>query len=157
MLYGVLLVQLCKPATRLFSYPIRLAHQMVKMYTTTISQAIGYSSSYLACHFFTDHTVLLSDSSSTVYTVFLLETLQTVLTGVDLYHWFASGFGRMDYLAHPNLSAFDGPIIGSVVSLIIQLFFAYRVWILSDKKSWWICMTICVVSRSHNSGPNPAT
>jgi hypothetical protein len=95
------------------------------------------------------HTVLFGDNSA-AYTVFLLETVQTLLTGVDLYHWFASGFGHMDNLANPRMSPFDGPIIGSVVSLTVQLFFAYRLWVLSDKKSWWLCMAICVVSQSHD-------
>ncbi|KAI0252236.1 hypothetical protein BJV78DRAFT_1124851, partial [Lactifluus subvellereus] len=83
-----------------------------------------------------------------VYAIFILETLQTALTGVDLYYWFISGFGNIDHLVDPHLSAFDVPIIESIVSLTVQLFFAYRVWILSEKKSWWICMVICVVSRS---------
>ncbi|KAH9952930.1 hypothetical protein BGW80DRAFT_564598 [Lactifluus volemus] len=81
-----------------------------------------------------------------VYTIFLLETVQTVLTGVDLYLSFASGFGHMYRLTRPNMSAFDVPIIESMVSLTVQLFFAYRVWILSDKKSWWFCLAICVCS-----------
>ncbi|KAI0252230.1 hypothetical protein BJV78DRAFT_1124933, partial [Lactifluus subvellereus] len=91
-----------------------------------------------------------------VYAIFFLETLQTALTGADLYYWFASGFGDMDHLVDPYASAFDVPIIGSIVSLTVQFFFAYRVWILSEKKSGWLCMVICVVSRSHNSDPNSA-
>ncbi|KAI0270138.1 hypothetical protein BGY98DRAFT_1100893 [Russula aff. rugulosa BPL654] len=31
----------------------------------------------------------------TLYTVFLLETVQTALSGADLYYWFAAGFGDM--------------------------------------------------------------
>ncbi|KAI0252232.1 hypothetical protein BJV78DRAFT_1281804 [Lactifluus subvellereus] len=76
----------------------------------------------------------------------LLETLQTALSGMDMYYWFVSGFGNIDHVDDPYLSAFDVPIIGSIVSLTVQFFFAYRVWILSEKKSWWLCMVICVCS-----------
>ncbi|KAH9952919.1 hypothetical protein BGW80DRAFT_563816 [Lactifluus volemus] len=83
-----------------------------------------------------------------VYTIFLLETLQTAFTGADLYYWFVSGFGNINHLEAPYLSSFDVPIIGSVVSLTVQFFFAYRVWVLSDKKSSWLCVLICIVSQS---------
>jgi hypothetical protein len=124
---------------------------MLKMSTSTTSRGIGYSSSCLARHFFNDHMSFLSDSPSVVYTIFLLETVQTVLTGVDLYLSFASGFGQIYHLTRPNMSAFDVPIIESMVSLTVQLFFAYRVWILSDKRSWWFCLAICVVRHGHTT------
>jgi hypothetical protein len=77
--------------------------------------------------------------------VFLLETLQTALSGGDVYYWFASGFGNVDHLRDPFAAAFDVPIIGSIVSGIVQFFFVYRVWVLSDRKSWWYCVLIAVV------------
>ncbi|KAF8266054.1 hypothetical protein EI94DRAFT_1734164 [Lactarius quietus] len=81
-----------------------------------------------------------------VYSVFLVETLQTAFTGVDLYYWFVSGFGNMDHLSSPYLSAFDVPIIGSIVSLTVQLFFVYRIWVLSERTSWFLCLMICISS-----------
>jgi hypothetical protein len=81
----------------------------------------------------------------------LIETLQTALSGADLYYWFVSGFGNMDHLASPYAAAFDVPIIGAIVALTVQYFFAYRVWILSGKKSRWLSLTICMVSESYNS------
>jgi hypothetical protein len=81
-----------------------------------------------------------------VYPVFLLETLQTALSGADLYHWFVSGFGNMDRLNSPHASAFDVPIIASVVSLTVQFFFVFRIWVLSNKSSRPLCVIICVVS-----------
>jgi hypothetical protein len=86
-----------------------------------------------------------------VYGLFLIETLQTALSGADLYYWFASGFGNMDHLLDPYLSSFDVPIIGSIVSGIVQYFFVYRVWVLSGRKSWWLCVIISVVSRLYSS------
>lgn len=80
-----------------------------------------------------------------VYTVFLLETVQTALTGADLYHWFASGYGDLNRLAAPFASAIDVPIMESIVSAMVHFFFAYRVWVLSNK-SWRFCSLICLFS-----------
>ena len=76
----------------------------------------------------------------------LIETLQTALTGADIYYWFAAGFGDMNRLASPHASAFDVPIIGSIVSLTVQFFFAYRIWLLGNKEYGWLSGIICVVS-----------
>ena len=92
-------------------------------------------------------------NSFIVYVVFFLETLQTALSGVDLYYWFGSGFGNMDHLVDPYAASFDVPIIGSIVSGAVQYFFVYRVWVLSDRKSWWLCLIISVVSQSYSSCP----
>ena len=53
----------------------------------------------------------------------------------------------MDHLSNPYVSAFDVPIIGSIVSGAVQFFFVYRVWVLSDRKAWRLCLLISVVSR----------
>ena len=98
-----------------------------------------------------------NDDCYKVYALFFLETLQTAMSGADLYYWFVTGFGNMDHLNSPHLSGIDVPIMGSMVSLIVQLFFAYRVWVLSFKKSWWLCMIICIVSLSLISGPGSTT
>ena len=82
----------------------------------------------------------LLNNSSAVYAMFLIETIQTAMSGADLYYRFASGFGDMSRLANPYISAFEVPLIGAVVSLVVQYFFSYRVWVLSNKKSWWICV-----------------
>jgi len=81
-----------------------------------------------------------------VYSVFLVETVQTALTGADLYYWFVSGFGNLDHLSSSYLSNIDGPIIGSIVSFTVQLFFVYRIWILSGRSSWFLCLSICLCS-----------
>jgi hypothetical protein len=78
-----------------------------------------------------------------------VETLQTALTGVDLYHWFVSGFGNINGLVNPYMSSFDVPIIGSIVSFTVQLFFVYRIWVLSGGSSRFLCLSICLVSRSY--------
>ncbi|KAI9452301.1 hypothetical protein BJY52DRAFT_943117 [Lactarius psammicola] len=52
----------------------------------------------------------------------------------------------LDHLVDPYLSPFDVPIIGSIVSLIVQFFFVYRIWILSGRSSWCLCLIICLSS-----------
>ena len=84
------------------------------------------------------------DSSYIVCAVFVLETVQTVLTGADVYYWFASGYGDLNRLSTPFASAIDVPIMGSIVSAMVQFFYAYRVWILSNKKRWLFTF-ICLV------------
>ncbi|KAI9453623.1 hypothetical protein BJY52DRAFT_811511 [Lactarius psammicola] len=81
-----------------------------------------------------------------VYAIFLIETLQTALSGSDVYHWFVSGFGNLERLTSPQLSALDVPIIGSIVSLVVQFFFVYRIWVLSGRSSRFLCLVICIVS-----------
>ncbi|KAI0282968.1 hypothetical protein BC826DRAFT_241323 [Russula brevipes] len=57
---------------------------------------------------------------------------------LDLFYWFVSGYGDTAHLASPFASSFDVPIIESVVSLIVQFFYAYRIWVLSIKHvHWW--------------------
>ncbi|KAH9966362.1 hypothetical protein BGW80DRAFT_735194 [Lactifluus volemus] len=79
-----------------------------------------------------------------VYAIFCLETLQTSLSGANLYYWFVSGFGDMDHLASPYLGSFNVLMLEPVVSLSVQFFFVYRIWVLSAKKQWWLCLTICL-------------
>ena len=81
----------------------------------------------------------------TVYAIFFMETLQTALSGADLYYWFVSGYGDLRHLRNPYASAFDGPMIEALVSLSVQYFFAYRIWVLSPSKSRWLCLIICLV------------
>jgi len=83
-----------------------------------------------------------------VYIVFVLEAVQTVLSGADVFYWFGSGYGDVARLASPYASTFDIPIIESMVSVMVQCFYAYRLWVLSNKQSWWFCLLICLVSRS---------
>ena len=90
--------------------------------------------------------MLLIDTRFVVYSIFFVETVQTALSGADLYYWYAAGFGNMEHLASPYASAFDAPIMGSAVSLSVQFFFVYRIWVLSKKRSWWLCAIICLVN-----------
>ena len=151
-MYGALIVQLCELSCPQSS-TLSTTNQIVKMCIATTSQKTGNSSNYWACNFFADYPSHLNDGFFEVYGVFLLETIQTALSGADLYYWFGSGYGNMDHLSDPYASAFDVPIIGSMVAGAVQFFFVYRVWVLSDRKSWWLCFVISVVSPLYSHGP----
>ncbi|KAH8998242.1 hypothetical protein EDB86DRAFT_3149034 [Lactarius hatsudake] len=78
-----------------------------------------------------------------VYFVFVLETVQTALTGADMYYWFVDGFGDVGRLVHSHFSSIDSPVMRAVISLIVQGYFCYRIWVL-NKRSSWICWVIAV-------------
>jgi len=79
------------------------------------------------------------------YFVFLLETAQTALTGADIYYWFIAGFGDLDRLRNKWFSPIDILIMDGLISLITQLFFSYRIWIV-NKRLLWLCVVIAVLS-----------
>ncbi|KIP09896.1 hypothetical protein PHLGIDRAFT_18448 [Phlebiopsis gigantea 11061_1 CR5-6] len=69
-----------------------------------------------------------------VYAVFFLETVHTILVGHDAYLYLASGFGNVDGLKNVQLQWLGVPIITGMVSVVVQLYFAYRISVFSDSK-----------------------
>ena len=53
------------------------------------------------------------------------ETVQTALTGSDVYYWFISEFGDVERLAYSHFSPIDLAILGTIVELIVQRYFCY--------------------------------
>ncbi|KAI0280489.1 hypothetical protein BGY98DRAFT_320842 [Russula aff. rugulosa BPL654] len=86
-----------------------------------------------------------------VYFVFLLETVQTALTGADVYYWFIAGFGDLEGLKKSRFSPIDIPTMDAFISLIVQVFFCYRIWTLS-KRLWWFCIVIAILSVTQTTG-----
>jgi hypothetical protein len=84
-------------------------------------------------------------AANPVYFVLLLETVQTALTGADVYHWFIVGFGDLEGLKKSQFSPIDAPTMDAFISLIVQVFFCYRIWTLS-KRLWWLCIVVIIVS-----------
>jgi hypothetical protein len=120
------------------------------MCTATISPGKVGTSSYWAREFLTSSSCASPDKDFVVYSIFFLETVQMALSGADLYYWFSAGFDNGDQLVTPFASFFDLQILGSVVSLCVQLFFVFRIRVLgrlSKKRSRWLCVTICLVIR----------
>ena len=151
-MFGVLIVQTCEFSLFDAGHD---THQTIKMCIATISPRTIGASSYLARKLPSPLSFSTPDNSYIVYTVFILETVQTALSGADLYYWFASGYGNMDHLASPFASTFDIPLIESMVSAMVQIFYAYRVWVFSNRQSRWFCLIICLVGRSQLSLKQP--
>jgi hypothetical protein len=86
------------------------------------------------------------------YFVFLVETVQTALTGADVYYWFMAGFGDLNRLKNSHFSAIDSPTVEAIISLIVQGFFCYRIWTL-NKKAWWLSLVIAIVRMFRLAAP----
>ncbi|KAH9022159.1 hypothetical protein EDB85DRAFT_379932 [Lactarius pseudohatsudake] len=80
-----------------------------------------------------------------VYFVFLLDTIQTALTGADMYYWFVAGFGNVERLGTSHFTPIDIAVITTVISFIVQGYFCYRIWVLNERSSW-ICWVIAVAA-----------
>jgi hypothetical protein len=78
------------------------------------------------------------------YFTFIFETAQTAMNGADVYYWFIEGFGNMEHLRNPHLGPIDAPIGHAVMSLVIQLYFSYRIWVL-DRRLLVLCIFISMV------------
>jgi hypothetical protein len=99
-----------------------------------------------------DHRFQLTDYPTLpVYFVFLIETVQTALTGGDIYYWFMAGFGDLNRLRNSRFSAIDSPTIDAFISFIVQGFFCYRIWTL-NKRMWWLCLIIAILSVAQAIG-----
>lgn len=73
-----------------------------------------------------------------VYGVYLIEVVQTVMSAVDIYHWFGIGYGNMDYLMDTFTTPFNTPLLCGVVAVIVQFFFAYRIWTIQQQQRYTI-------------------
>ncbi|KAI0045352.1 hypothetical protein FA95DRAFT_129767 [Auriscalpium vulgare] len=71
-----------------------------------------------------------------VYGLFVIETAQTAMTGADAFYWYAAGFGDLARLQDTYIASLDTPFIGSFTSLIVQLFYAYRIWVIKPSLLW---------------------
>ncbi|KAI0050243.1 hypothetical protein FA95DRAFT_1570746 [Auriscalpium vulgare] len=86
-----------------------------------------------------------------VYGIFTIETIQTALNGVDMYHWFGSGWGSLEDIMKPKSSAMDVAFISGIVSFIIQVFFCHRISTL-NKSLWWLTILISLVGSYFYGG-----
>jgi hypothetical protein len=88
----------------------------------------------------------MSRQTLTAYFVFVVETVQTALTGSDVYYWFIAGFGNVERLGHSHFAPIDIALVSAVIPLVVQGYFCYRIWVLKNKRFSFICWIIAVVS-----------
>ncbi|KAJ7096718.1 hypothetical protein B0H15DRAFT_946181 [Mycena belliarum] len=67
-----------------------------------------------------------------VYTIFFFMALATCLNAADAYFWYADGFGNLIQFGKAHISPFYTPIMGSLIAMVIQLFFCYRIWVIKS-------------------------
>ncbi|KAH9019673.1 hypothetical protein EDB85DRAFT_551918 [Lactarius pseudohatsudake] len=91
-----------------------------------------------------------------VYFVFLVETIQTALSGADLYYWFVAGFGNVERFGNSHFYPVDIAIIGTIISFIVQGYFCYRIWVL-NKQTSWVCWIIAVAAVAQSAAAIWAT
>ncbi|KAI9450732.1 hypothetical protein BJY52DRAFT_162507 [Lactarius psammicola] len=81
------------------------------------------------------------------YFVFVLETVQTALSGSDAHFWFVTGFGDVERLGNSHFSPIDAATVTGITSFIVQGYFCYRIWVLMNKRlSSWICWIIAIAA-----------
>jgi len=83
--------------------------------------------------------------------VFILETVQTALTGADVHYWFIQNFGDAKRLASSHYAPIDIAIIDSIISLVVQEYFCYRIWTL-NKRLLWPCIFIAMIGGIQSTG-----
>ncbi|KAL0571030.1 hypothetical protein V5O48_010927 [Marasmius crinis-equi] len=71
---------------------------------------------------------------SLVYGLYIVEAVQTVMITSDAFEKFVYGFGNFSGLDQLNLLWFDVVIMDGVVAFSVQLYFAYRLFLLSRSK-----------------------
>ncbi|KAJ7049553.1 hypothetical protein C8F01DRAFT_1265298 [Mycena amicta] len=84
-----------------------------------------------------------------VYTLAVLDIIQTALLTADAFHWFVYGFGNPIQLDEPFLNSWDVPILDSVISVIVQAFYCWRIYFL--RKDVLIPVLILIVSLTQFS------
>ncbi|KAK0221069.1 hypothetical protein EDD85DRAFT_960592 [Armillaria nabsnona] len=78
-----------------------------------------------------------------VYGIYVIEFVQTMLVAHDMFATFGYGFGDMDALNRMNFYWLISPIMSAVVSCAGQVFYAYRIFIVSKSQIIPI-FTICI-------------
>ncbi|KAG8743246.1 hypothetical protein FRC10_012290 [Ceratobasidium sp. 414] len=68
---------------------------------------------------------------SLVYGLFFVDCVQTSLTTHNAWHFLSKGWGDLHVLDDPGWSWIAVPLLSGVVSSTVQLFFAWRIWVLS--------------------------
>lgn len=76
----------------------------------------------------------------------VLETIQTVMVTADAFHWFVYGFGDLEKSNDTFLNSWDVPLMDSVIALIVQAFYCWRIYKL--RNSYLIPAIIVLVSKS---------
>ncbi|PBK82348.1 hypothetical protein ARMGADRAFT_1090401 [Armillaria gallica] len=69
-----------------------------------------------------------------VYGIYVIESVQTILVAHDTFATFGYGFGDIDALTRMNFLWLTVPIMSAVAASVGQVFYAYRIFVLSKSR-----------------------
>ncbi|KAF8890366.1 hypothetical protein BD779DRAFT_265644 [Infundibulicybe gibba] len=84
-----------------------------------------------------------------VFGLYAVETLQTALVTHDAFMTFGVDYGDVTALDNVLLAGISIPILSGIVSCTVQIFFAYRIFILSRSKL--LPSVICIIALTQGS------
>ncbi|KDR73747.1 hypothetical protein GALMADRAFT_19137, partial [Galerina marginata CBS 339.88] len=67
-----------------------------------------------------------------VYTITMLETIQTIMTTASLFNSYVYGFLSLENVDQVNTYWFSVPILSGIVTLVSESFYAYRILVLGQ-------------------------
>ncbi|KAF7377596.1 hypothetical protein MSAN_00182400 [Mycena sanguinolenta] len=69
-----------------------------------------------------------------VYVVYVLDWVQTCSATYDAFQWFVYGWGSTPALYGLYTAYLNIPILSSTIGAIVQIFFGWRIWTISDSR-----------------------
>ncbi|KAF8201206.1 hypothetical protein K438DRAFT_1821575 [Mycena galopus ATCC 62051] len=69
-----------------------------------------------------------------VYVVYVLDWAQTCSATYDAFQWFVYGWGNIPALYGLYTGFLNVPILSSIIGAIVQIFFGWRIWTISESK-----------------------
>ncbi|PBK94615.1 hypothetical protein ARMGADRAFT_59573 [Armillaria gallica] len=69
-----------------------------------------------------------------VYGIYVIEFAQTMLLAHDMFATYGYGFGDIDSLTRMHFNWFTVPVVSAVVAGVGQVFYAYRIFVLSKSR-----------------------
>ncbi|KAJ6563903.1 hypothetical protein B0H19DRAFT_1139949 [Mycena capillaripes] len=86
-----------------------------------------------------------------VYSILFAMTICTCLNGADVKSWYGTFFGDIQRFADPQNSSIYSPIMGSIIAMIVQLFFCYRIVVI-QRAAWPLSIAIALISMAQLAG-----
>ncbi|KAF7344690.1 putative Transmembrane protein [Mycena venus] len=79
--------------------------------------------------------------------VFFMEVVQSCLSLVDGFRWFGSQWGDMDELNNVGMTWFSTVIWSPFMAMFVQIFYAWRMWILSRRITFPVIVILLAISQ----------
>lgn len=80
-----------------------------------------------------------------VAVLFSIDTVNTILDMIFLYRYVITNFGNLKYAGLANAEFATDPVLVSMIGYMTQLFFAWRIWKLTNARFAWIVPMAIVV------------